>query len=56
MSWIIDRARERSTWIGLTGLASAIGLNLQPEVSEAIVSTGLAAASLISILTTDRRR
>ena len=54
MKYLIDRARERSTWLGLTGLASALGLALSPEQTEAIIAAGSAVAGLIGILGRDR--
>lgn len=53
MSWIIARLKERSTWLGLVSLASAIGLTLSPELSEAIVSIGLAIGGAIAALWPD---
>ena len=53
-TWILDRLSERSTWIGLTGFLTATGMSLEPEVSDAIGSVGIALASLIAIITVDR--
>lgn len=52
--WIIDRLKERSTWLGIVGLVSAAGVTLNPELTEAIVSMGLAAAGLIAVITKDK--
>ncbi|MBL6599735.1 MAG: hypothetical protein ISP41_12645 [Alphaproteobacteria bacterium] len=54
MRYLIDRARERSTWLGLTGLISALGLALSPDQIEAIVAAGTAVAGLIGVLGRDR--
>lgn len=54
MRYLIDRARERSTWRGLTGLISALGLALSPDQIEAIVAAGTAVAGLIGVLGRDR--
>ncbi len=53
-SWLLDRLAERSTWIGLTGFFTAIGVSLDPETGEAIGAVGIALASLIAMLTKDR--
>lgn len=33
--WLIDRARERSTWMGLTALAGLCGVQIAPEQVDA---------------------
>lgn len=52
-NWLIDRAKERSTWIGLTALLTAIGVGLSPEQIEAIITAGLALAGAIATFTKD---
>ena len=49
--YILDRAREPSTWRGLTLLLTALGVPLAPALSVAIVSAGLAVAGLIGVVT-----
>ena len=51
MKYIIDRFREPSTWRGIVLLATALGVSISPELGEAIVSAGLAAAGLIAVAT-----
>lgn len=53
VTWLLDRLRERSTWLGLTGLATALGVGLDPEATEAIVTGGVAVAGAIAALTSD---
>jgi hypothetical protein len=53
MKFLIDRARERSTWLGVAGLLSALGVALSPDHAEAIATAGTAVASLIAILGRD---
>ena len=53
-TWLLDRLGERSTWIGLTGLLTATGVSLEPEIGDAIGTLGIALASLIAMLTRDR--
>jgi hypothetical protein len=54
ISYIIARLKERSTWLGLVGLLSSIGISLKPESTEAIIALGMAAASTIAVFTTDK--
>lgn len=51
--WIVARLRERSTWIGLTGLLTALGLALEPEQAEAIVVAGIAIGGAVAAFTKD---
>ena len=51
--YIIDRAKEPSTWRGLILVLTAIGVPIAPAMAEAIVSVGLAVAGLIGVVTPD---
>ncbi len=50
IKWFLDRAKERSTWLGLVSLGVAGGLNLSPELVDKIVLSGIAMAGLITTL------
>lgn len=52
-SYLIDRAKEPSTWRGIVLLLTAVGVPVAPAMSEAIVSVGLAVAGLIGVITAD---
>lgn len=52
--WLIDRAKERSTWLGITTLLSAAGVALSPEQAEAIILAGVAIAGVIAAFTADK--
>lgn len=54
-AYILDRAKEASTWRGFILLLTAIGVPIAPAMSEAIVSVGLAVAGLIGMLTSDAK-
>jgi hypothetical protein len=53
--YILDRARESSTWRGAILFLTAIGVPIAPQVAEAIVTAGLGLAGLIGILTPDNK-
>lgn len=53
MQYILLRAKERSTWLGLTAAISAIGVNISPEYLESIITVGVAVAGLVAMLTAD---
>lgn len=46
--------RERSTWLGITALFTAFGLNLSPEDAEVIITAGIALGGVIGIITRDK--
>lgn len=51
--YIINRAKEPSTWRGLILVLTAVGVPIAPAMAEAIVSVGLAVAGLIGVVTPD---
>lgn len=54
LQWITDRMKERSTWLGLTTIATAAGVSLAPEQVEAIAVLGMAIAGAIAVFTKDK--
>ncbi len=54
IGYVVARLRERSTWLGLISLATALGLVLSPAQQDAIIAAGSALAGLIATLTPDR--
>ena len=49
--YILDRAKEPSTWRGAVLFLTAIGVPIAPELQSAIVSAGLGIAGLIGVVT-----
>jgi hypothetical protein len=47
MQYLIDRAKEPSTWRGLALLAGAVGLHLSPDALPAI---GAMVSAIISVI------
>lgn len=54
MRYLIDRARERSTWAGLIAIASGVGIGVRPELAESIIAIGVAIGGLLFTLTGDK--
>lgn len=54
VTFITDRAKERSTWLGLISLATALGLILSPEQQEAIIAAGMAVGGIVGAFTRDK--
>lgn len=53
-SYLINRAKEASTWRGVILILTAVGVPIAPEMTEAIVSVGLALAGLVGVVTPDK--
>lgn len=51
LSFALDRAKERSTWVGLVALLSAVGVALSPDQAEAIATAGAAIAGAVGVFT-----
>lgn len=49
--YILERAKEPSTWRGLILFLTALGVPIAPELQTAIVSAGLGLAGLIGVVT-----
>lgn len=54
LQFLLNRARERSTWIGIISFLGSVGVALKPDMAEAIASTGIAIAGLIMAVTKDK--
>lgn len=53
-AYILERAKEPSTWRGLILVLTALGVPLAPALSEAIITAGLAIAGLVGVVTPDK--
>ncbi len=52
--YIINRAKEASTWRGIILILTAVGVPVAPAMAEAIVSVGLALAGAVGVFTADK--
>ena len=53
MKWLTARLSEASTWRGIILLLTALGVRLSPDLTEAIITAGIALAGLVGVLTAD---
>ena len=53
--YILERAKEPSSWRGLIYLLTAIGIPVAPALADSIITAGLALAGLIGVLSPDKR-
>lgn len=52
---IVSKFREKTTWAGLLSLAVAAGLQMSPEVSQAVSNAGMALSGLILVLINEKK-
>lgn len=52
--YLLARAGERSTWLGVVSLLTAVGITLQPAQVEAIIALAMAVAGAVSVFTEDK--
>ena len=53
--YVVNRAKEASTWRGVVMLLTAVGLKITPEMADAIISFGIAVAGLVGMLLPDSK-
>jgi len=53
-NYILERAKEPSSWRGLLLLLTAIGIPVAPQLADAIITVGLALAGLVGVATPDK--
>lgn len=50
LEWIKARLAEKTTWTGLIGLMTALGVAVNADLSDAIVAAGTAVGALVSAI------
>lgn len=55
VDWLIARGKERTTWLGVIAIASSFGITIAPEMTEHVVSVGLALTGLVAIWIKDKK-
>ena len=53
MAYLLARLKEASTWRGIVLLLTAFGVQVAPEVQEAVISVGITVAGAIGVLFPD---
>ncbi len=53
MAYLLDRLKEASTWRGIALLLTAFGIQVAPEVQDAVISAGVAVAGAVGVLFPD---
>jgi len=55
VEYILQRLSERSTWVGITGVASVLGVVFSPEHAAAVATVGATVASIIQVVVKDHK-
>lgn len=55
LSFILARAKERSTWLGVVSIATALGIALSDFQTEAVIAAGMSLAGVIAAFTGDKK-
>ena len=54
VNFILERLKEKTTWLGITGLLATVGVTLSPEQGTAIVTAGVGIAAAILTFTKEK--
>lgn len=54
ITYLLDRAKEASTWRGIVALLTALGVALTPEQQNAIITAGLGLIGVIGVFFGDK--
>lgn len=50
MKWLLQRFRERTTWLSIIGVLGLFGMRLDPELQEYIIQGLIAASCVVAFL------
>lgn len=50
MNWLLNRLKEKSTWLGIFTLLGLLGMKLNPELQELITQAILAVAAIVAFV------
>lgn len=53
MAYLLARFKEASTWRGIALLLTAFGVQVAPEVQEAVITAGIAVAGAVGVMFPD---
>jgi len=55
VQWLMDRLKERSTWLAIFTLVGLLGIKLEPELRELIINAILGAAAVVAFVWREQR-
>lgn len=55
LSWILERLKEPTTYLGITAILSSAGIALDPELAQNIQTAGLGVAGIILFVLKEKK-
>lgn len=55
MSWLFERLSEKTTWLGLVGILSAVGVYMSPDLQNQLVALGIAASGVVAVIVKEKK-
>jgi hypothetical protein len=55
MRWLLDRLKERSTWLAIFTFAGLVGMKVEPELRELIINAILGIAAVVAFIWREHR-
>lgn len=55
MQWFVDRAKERSTWVGIVALLGMLGVQVDDGTIELVSQLVVAAAGLAAVFMREKK-
>jgi hypothetical protein len=49
INYILDRLNETSTWRGIVGVLTGLGVKVRPDLAESIIAAGIALIGVVNI-------
>lgn len=49
INYILDRLNETSTWRGIVGVLTGLGVKVRPDLAESIIAAGIALMGIVNI-------
>ena len=56
MEWIIDRLKEPTTYAGVFAGLTALGVQVAPELADAIMSAGIGVVGLVLVILKEKKK
>ena len=55
MEWILDRLKEPTTYAGIFAGLAALGVQVAPELADAIISVGIGAVGIVLVILKEKQ-
>ncbi len=55
MRWLLDRLKERSTWLAIFTFAGLVGMKVEPELRELMINAILGVAAVVAFVWREHR-